>query len=1218
MNLSAEQFLAPRYPEETIAAQVDREKATKAQQANQDAAKQVRLSAGNQAPADYDYTAATAAGHNIKPEADGSLTLPLVYNQKRLQAAGYDLTSGERYLDDVADSPTVREGVELLRQSNINTATGASDDSLPGLARLAMGSDDFDHFSASIPSAWSREQVTQAFNAAQRAKIREGFDPERVAAYAGEVTPAEITEEQLVNDPRWLADARAVFAEMAPELLDDAGPQMLWTLSRLNAPTSGGLLAARMAAASEPTKQAMARIYATYSKTPDTLEQFGRGAAMNLVDPINVLTGGVGAKVSSKAVAAGFSKLLTYGAAGAIEGAAFTTLDDFYHQFPAVNAGADYDPVQGVQAAAVGTIAGGTLGAGAAKATDWLANRRSALIPDEAKPIIDQELERPTLPEHVATADQLLKAFTNTPSPDPITAKRGERRTINIQRHHEGAMQGAEALTKAQTADDIARLLDASAEVQGLEKGTQTHAELKAATATQEQALKEFATIYGDSALNPTQLLAARRITATLGEETAAVVKRIADGDTTPELLLRYEELSANFQKMHAYTQGKVTEIARALSQQNIVSATLNSRDLNKMADFLASGQGNSREAIIARATNAARNFQKMDTERAMVASNTPTARDYWSAGFEFWANNILSGPKTHAINATSTPLVMTYENLIVRPVASMLGAVRRTPDRVTAVEQFSRLTASAQGLREASAAFTKTLLSGQTVDADKLETSALQKLLGYHMGATGEKVAGALTGSFRLLGATDTFWKTLTYRTEFHALVARDAVANGMDVAEALARATPESHRAQHLEATAAAARYTFTETDRPGLLGDMQRAARGFTSQHPYLKFIVPFINTPGNLLHYSAENAGPIGLLSKQLRADIAAGGAKRDIAQARLIAGSSMVLSAYAAYDAGLITGNTSGYKAAQTDITGAQQNALVIDGEFYQVDRLDPFAMVVFSTVNAVESVQYAKTEGDATEAFAQAALGLAQHTLDASYMRGMNDFMNVLQGRANIKQYIAGFVPGLIPYSAAIKAANQTINPQPTAPAEGDFAATVEHKLRQTLAPQTLNPARAWDGSVQRPAGGVPVYAMTPLDTVQTVMSPVPVTKLRAPDPATEALLESGVYPSRPGPVVTIMGEEIGMDPQQHDAFVQAVGQRRRQYVEEVINDGRWPDASPDDRREVLRRAVSRGKSDTIKAFFTPETLPAATPGKHQGVRPVPSRRARIDSQPRI
>jgi hypothetical protein len=113
-------------------------------------------------------------------------------------------------------------------------------------------------------------------------------------------------------------------------------------------------------------------------------------------------------------------------------------------------------------------------------------------------------------------------------------------------------------------------------------------------------------------------------------------------------------------------------------------------------------------------------------------------------------------------------------------------------------------------------------------------------------------------------------------------------------------------------------------------------------------------------------------------------------------------------------------------------------------------------------------------------------------------------------------------------------------------------------------------------------------------------------------------LLESGVYPARPGPVIESNGQQITMDAQQHDAFVAAVGQLRRQYVESVVTDSKWPEASPDDRREALRRAVARGKADTIKTFFTPETLPTPEPTKKRTRRPVPSRAAQPAGVPTL
>jgi len=386
-------YLESQYPDRTITAEVDEENARE-QRATYEEQTRVTVDAlPANAPAEdkYDYLKGAENGEKFITEED-SVTLPNnLVRPNQTVINGVDIATGEVQTAGQKDTKGfIGEGVEELRASKSNTVNGAPIEDSSSLTKMAYGTldDDGDYkaFRASLPQMWDENNTRRAWKAANQAKLIEQFDNGDFDENIRNLPDAPIseiqerpTEDDFLQHEGWMGDAKTYYEYMSGEEYtgtpDNLHTWMLQQMSQLNAPTYGGVNVGRVYFSPPPVQQAMYRMYHTYSQTDNTLEQFGRGLGYNLLDPTSVMSLGSGSRIAAQLSKAFMSKVLTSAMPaafiGAVEGAVYTTLDDFYRQAIPMMAGEQegYNWKQGGTAAAVGAGAGTVLGAFVAGAT---------------------------------------------------------------------------------------------------------------------------------------------------------------------------------------------------------------------------------------------------------------------------------------------------------------------------------------------------------------------------------------------------------------------------------------------------------------------------------------------------------------------------------------------------------------------------------------------------------------------------------------------------------------------------------------------------------------------------------------------------------------------------------------------------------------------------------------------------------------------------------
>ncbi len=814
----------------------------------------------------------------------------------------------------------------------------------------------------------------------------------------------------------------------------------------------------------------------------------------------------------------------------------------------------------------------------------------------------------------------------------PPTEKRTPER-INIERHIEGAradIRNVENLVKdpitaieqMQTAEDMAKLLEVAGRHQQLAEPPRTHASIEEATDDAGDSLKilqDALKIEGGGLLNDKQLHAARRWLSTVGRQTvdfARQIKEIREKGDNPsgELILEYQRSLEAFTTLHAFVKGQAREVARALAQQRMIANTLEGAgfaDITNLVDSMGGSHNILRHAELIADIEAG---DESTFLRQLAEKSKGWVRTGMGLAVEWWKSNILSGPQTHLVNTMSNTATQLYEDFLVRGVAAGIGEARAAAGKAVGIDVKNRVTlneyiaghvAGTVGLADGLEAFWRTLRTGDSYFSDagtiggkseQVGISGEWQKLGESIGGTaglaagggkGAEIGGSLghaagtgaTFSFRLLESEDEFFKVVAFRKELTRLAIRDGLERGMKGDELTKHlddvfADPE-HYGLLKPASDYARQMTFTDQDVGGLAGTLMDIARTATERHPYLQFLVPFIRTPMNLVRYSIENTGfPTAVLSERMRRDLMAGGAARDIAMAKLGIGTALTVGVYNFYNAGLITGSGPDDPATRKlwEKAGWRQSAIKIGDNWYSYNRTDPFGTTLGAMADYMDRANYNADKNDFQRYFMAAVFTAADHTFDATYMRGANEMFQVITGRKSFESWVSNMaVPMVKPYAMAQKTYVKTQRgPERGATDEINRSITTEFKNRIKMFEADLaeedwpRPSRYWDASAAIPREGEVGYEAGN-DLLIFGLSPIQRRKAEE-DPVSQELAFNGVKAGEPSSMFTTPGSRtkislFALDEGRgriYDEYFKVAGKMRRDYVTKFLDSGAY------------------------------------------------------------
>lgn len=421
------------------------------------------------------------------------------------------------------------------------------------------------------------------------------------------------------------------------------------------------------------------------------------------------------------------------------------------------------------------------------------------------------------------------------------------------------------------------------------------------------------------------------------------------------------------------------------------------------------------------------------DIAQKMSMLNDPAAiakfaRDQYKPRFidyiqEFWINALLSSPSTHLVNTLSNTLVAG-----LTPIeyfgASAIGAITRRPDRITFGESGARLLGSIYGALDGVRAAGKAIIDGEAIDPmSKLELDR-QKAIPGPLGKLIRTPGTALV-------AEDAFFKSIGYRQEMWGQAFRTSQKEGKGLKRAyeLMRNPELLDPKVHLDAIDAGRYQTFTTPLGEGKIGTAGQALQRVIAKVPSLRFIVPFVRTPVNIVKFAFERFPGTAMFTTAYKKAIAQGGRQADLARSKLAIGSAVAAGVYHYAGSGIITGRGPSDSRERSVMleTGWQPYSIKVGDKYYSYNRFEPIGILFGLTADISDIGKYVNrklTEEETLELgqlMSMVAASFSENITNKTFLTGLSDAIEMINdpdryGEATISRFISSFVPTGIYY----------------------------------------------------------------------------------------------------------------------------------------------------------------------------------------------------------
>lgn len=642
-------------------------------------------------------------------------------------------------------------------------------------------------------------------------------------------------------------------------------------------------------------------------------------------------------------------------------------------------------------------------------------------------------------------------------------------------------------------------------------------------------------------AFNAEEALASRRLLVASGEHLMQAARRAAGSNAGPEDLFNFRRAIAQHDAIQQEVAGLTAEAGRALSAFRIPAGAGEqyNRAIRETIELMG-GEANQRDL--------AKKIVAYDDPAQLATfarqASRATTRDML---FEAWINGLLSGPTTHAVNVTSNAVVALWqvpERLLAAGIRSLTGGQGVELGEATA-QAFGLVQGAKDGLRLAA----KVLRTGEPVDIiGKVEVSQQRAITGANVGLQQGGIAAQAVDFIgelvrlpgRALMTEDTFFKAVGYRMELNARAWRQAVSEGLE-GDALARrmhgliANPP--RDLEMAATDASRYQTFTAP-----LGEGGRLLTAGANHIPGLRLVIPFIRTPANIVKFVGERT-PLAPLARSVRADIAAGGARRDLALARIASGSLVMAVAAELSGQGLITGGGPTDPAMQAALrrTGWQPYSLKVGDRYLSFQRLDPVGMTLGLAADIAE-IMGQVDDPDTTALAAAGVLAAASNLASKTYLSGIMDLAEIFGGGpssltlANAERYIARLAASAVPFSAALSTAERVVDPTLRETRGGERTGSMALANRVVQEIRSRVPGYSDELPPRRNLWGDPIVLQGGLGP--DIMSPIYTSEADAGTPIDAEIVEHQVPIQMPSRSL----DGVPMEPQEYDALVRLAG----------------------------------------------------------------------------
>lgn len=698
---------------------------------------------------------------------------------------------------------------------------------------------------------------------------------------------------------------------------------------------------------------------------------------------------------------------------------------------------------------------------------------------------------------------------------------------------------------RIESSDDIKGLMQQLADdsVAGIDKarrGKQSFEQIEA-NAAQVNAWETLMSRRKGEPLNAEQSVAARRLWVASTEKLAEVARLAAENPSEANLFA-FRKMMATHHAIQQEVIAARTETARALASWRI---PVEGGDMERYAaikNLLDQNGGDQVSRELAQRVAALATNPNMAGELSTLVEKGVYAKTR-DALVEAWIMALLSGPKTHIVNMMSNTSVI-FQQMQERAVAARISQALGNDGGVELGEATAQWFGLIDGFKDALRYSWKSLQTGETgYGLGKVELPMQGAISSEAFGMSNAGIIGKAVDGIgqvvrvpgRLLGAEDEFFKTIGYRMELNALSLRQAtqeVRAGKIPADQLqARIAelrenpPESLK---LAAIDQATYQTFTSNP-----GKFAQKLQGLTRDYPFAKILLPFVRTPANIFNYTLERT-PLAPLMSSFRADLKAGGARRDLAVARLSSGTMLMLTAVDMAMSGVISGSGPVDPKEREALmrTGWQPYSVKIGDRWYAYNRLDPIGSTLGLAAGFAESSINADWESidpaDFEEAFVGAVASVASNMMSKTYLSGLDEFFDAMSdptryGEGYARRLAGSIVPAI----------------------SGEVARQVDPYLRDANtmmdAIKRRIPGLSEELPLARDVWGRPISYQSGLGQTYDIFSPI-YSKKENPEPIDKEILDQGFQISKPSKNGIFRGVDMGRYPHAYSRFLELAG----------------------------------------------------------------------------
>jgi hypothetical protein len=519
-----------------------------------------------------------------------------------------------------------------------------------------------------------------------------------------------------------------------------------------------------------------------------------------------------------------------------------------------------------------------------------------------------------------------------------------------------------------------------------------------------------------------------------------------------------------------------------------------------------------------------------------------------------------------------------------VGTIRKMLPSQGET-DRVLFSELGARATGLLTGTREGLAEAWRVFRTGEPTDlTSKVEAQAQRAISG--------KKSELIRIPTRALASEDELFKAMARRMELGGLAVRQARKEGLSgnagrqrAAELMANPTDDM-----LAKALDYGRYLTFQRD----LGPIGQGVSRMTQAAPILKLILPFVKTPTNLLKFTLERS-PLAPLLKEWRADWTAGGARKDLAVARVMVGTGLMSYVTQLVGEGKLTGGGPADERAEGMLRadGWQPYSVRIGDKYYSYQRLDPFASTIGIAADLAD-LQTHMTDKQRNETAGLLVAATLKNLSGKTWLSGLTDVIEAVNEPERFGQAWLARMASTMAVPAGVAQIART-----TDPVLRDARTTMERiRARIPGASSSLLPKRDVLGRELTSEGGLGPNIVSPIWE-----------STRRNDPTINALLDAGISISKPSRSIgdpQNPGKRIELRGEQYDSYQYLTGETARPELDALVRSPDWKEMGFEDRDAAVDRIMRRAREDARSTLMLGEGVQPAPKAQPPGVTGLP------------